>query len=209
MDADSWLALAGLIGGGVAFSAGLFQYRQAQRWKRSEFAANEAKEMLDDQEVAIALRLLDWNAKSYDLSDDGRYPDLADVLVDDGQLTQALTPHERRPDGFSPVEVRIRDCVDALLWHLQRLEHFIETGLIRVDDVRPYLRYWMDLIGNVNAKRKSPATLYALWEYMDAYGYDDVQRLFQRFGYDVRTLPGHVERVSIGAAVDRSLPGAS
>lgn len=206
MDANNWIALAGLTSGTIAFGVGLAQYRMAQRWKRAEFAAREFKEMLADPEVAIALRLLDWNSAHYDLSDDGKYPTLNDVAVDDSMLARALEPHVRRPNGYSPAEARLREAMDALLGHLQGFEHFIEAGLIRVDDFRPYLRYWMTLIGDPAADRKPAAVLQAIWQYVEYYGYTDVQRLCGRFGHDIRRLqPAAPAAVS---ARDARLPAA-
>lgn len=193
MNADNWLALAGLIAGTVAFVAGLWQYREGQRWKRAEFAAAETKEMLASPETQIAFRLLDWNSNTYDLSAGGKYPDLSDQWVDDEILTRAMAPHMRRPDGFDATEARIREAIDALLWYLQRFEHFLEAKLISVEDVQPHLRYWMRLIGDVQTNRKPAETLHAIWEYIDFYEFSDVQRLFGRFGYDITDfgrLPG-------------------
>jgi hypothetical protein len=185
MEPENWLALAGLIAGVVAFGAGLRQYRDGQRWKRAEFAASETKEMLSDSETRIALRLLDWNSNEYDLSAGGRYPALDCVWVDDEILARAMAPHVTRPDGFDAAEGRIRESMDALLWYLQRVEHFLETKLISVKDVEPHLRYWMRLIGDSSTNRKPLSTLHAIWRYIDFYGFDDVQRLIKRFGYDI------------------------
>ena len=40
---------------------GVVQYRNAQRWKKKELIAKEAKEFFADPAVKTALRLMDWH----------------------------------------------------------------------------------------------------------------------------------------------------
>ena len=42
---------------------GLYQFMQAQRWKRAEWVASETKAFLGDPEVKNALHMLDWNGR--------------------------------------------------------------------------------------------------------------------------------------------------
>lgn len=182
---SDWIAIIGIGAGLMAFLAGLLQYRKAQQWKRAEFVAAEIKEMLADDVVQLALRLLDWNDGYYPLQTE---PDPhAQVRVDDAILGLALRPHSSQ-SRFSPTEVRIREIFDALLTRLQRLEHFVESGLVTAGEIRPYLQYWIHLIGSVPSARKPEATLHAMWRYIDFYGYSDVQFFLHRFGYDIRSF---------------------
>ncbi|HZG44534.1 MAG TPA: hypothetical protein VEY93_16400, partial [Longimicrobium sp.] len=68
---------------------------------------------------------------------------------------------------------------------LQRFEHFIESDLVTQDDFRPYLRYWLTLLGQPSSARKPVAVLHGIWRYIDYYQYNDVQTFFKRYGFDI------------------------
>src|SRR6266436_4813731 len=112
METGNWLTLAALSGGLVAFFAGLFQYRRAQRWKRAEFVANEMKEFKADAMVRNALLLLDWNERAVDLFPHEVDPEKRIVRIEDRALAAALVPHLAR-SGFSQVKIALRDVFDS------------------------------------------------------------------------------------------------
>lgn len=169
----------------AGFGVGLWQYHLAQRWKRSEFVASEIKDAFADRSVRVALLLLDWNERHYDLRERDDQDDLKDVVVADADFAAALAPHAVRRGGYTHVEERVRVVFDEFLGRLQRFEHFVETGLVKPGDLRPYLRYWMDLMAVPAPHKKSAATVDAIWTYIDYYGYSDLRTFFTRFGYDV------------------------
>ena len=67
MDPGNWVALLGVIAGLIAFVAGLFQYVRAQQWKRAEFVGKEIKEFESKPAIRIAMQMLDWNARDFEL----------------------------------------------------------------------------------------------------------------------------------------------
>jgi hypothetical protein len=186
MTPANWIALTGVLSASVAFASGLLQYRKAQRWKRAEFVAAEVKEVLKDRWVAVALQLLDFNSSSYNLQKSDHEQELSDFTLDDVDLAIALEPHSMRRDGLSAAEVRVREAFDALFDALQRFEHFVAAGLVRSRDFAPYLHYWLKLLGDANSGRKPQVTVAAIWRYIEYYGYHDVQRFMDRFGYQIR-----------------------
>lgn len=169
----------------AAFVIAIWQYWKAQKWKRAEFVAAEIKEAFADPIIRNALYFLDWNEKNYDLREREDQKHLINVVVDDEIFKRALTPHKLRPEGFSEIEERIRVTFDDFLGRLQRFEYFIETRLVSTNDVIPYWRYWLNLITTPSAEQKSHDVVDAIWLYIDSYGYSDIRRFVNRFGYDV------------------------
>lgn len=185
MQAKDVITLVGVVVAGSGFLFGLIQYHRAQKWKAAEFVAGEIKEAFSDPLVRLALHLMDWNSSVHDLTEQTGNKALASVRIGDIALAAAMVPHWERPGGYNVVEVRIRLAFDELLGRLQRFEHFIETELVKPDDFKPYLAYWLDLLGTPSPYGKSLPVLHAIWRYIDAYRYHDVQRFFGRYGYDI------------------------
>jgi hypothetical protein len=184
METGNWLTLAALSGGCLAFLAGLVQYRHAQRWKRAEFVANEMKEFKADTLVRNALLLLDWNERAIELFPHEANAEKRSVRIEDPVIARALVPHLARSD-FGPVEIALRDIFDRFFDRLERFEYFLEAGLVSSRQFEPYLRYWLDILGNENSGRKSPEVVHAIWGYIDFY-YSGVTSLLRRFGYEIR-----------------------
>ncbi len=180
MTPSDWIAIVGIAGGLIAFGAGLWQYRRAQQWKRAEFVAEQMKSFESNLKIRLALQMLDWNSRTYELAT-GEAGATTDTIIDDELLASALVHHTTRPDGFRPPETQIRDCFDALFAHLERFEHYIQTGLVTPGDIRPYLEYWLDILGNRESGRKPEAFYDSLRSYLCGYGYDGVQQLLDQF----------------------------
>ena len=166
-----------------AFSSGLWQYMKAQKWKRAEFVANSINEFDSQEEIQNAKLMLDWNSRVIVLHCIG-FPDGLEFEFDDDLLCKALKPHTEI-SGFSDNEVAVRDTFDRFFDYLEKFDHFIESGLVNAIEFKPYLRYWLNLIGNENSGRKRPIVIKAIWKYIDYYGYTGVQKLFCRYGYDI------------------------
>jgi len=191
METRDWVALGTAAAAFVAFLAGLVQYRHAQRWKRSEFVAREVKEFKGDPAVRNALLMLDWNERHVELFPQEPDPAKRSALVTDELLAHALAPlpdkaAARLHDEFKREEVAIRAAFDELFDALERFEYFIQAGLVSRREFDPYLRYWIDLLGDRAGRRKPPAVVDALWAYIGAYSYSGVQKLLRRYGYDIR-----------------------
>jgi hypothetical protein len=161
------------------------QYRRAQRWKRAEFVANEMKEFKADPMVRNALLLLDWNERAVELCPHEANADKRCVRVEDRAIALALVPHVTRSD-FTPVEIALRDVFDRFFDRLERFEYFLEAGLVSSEEFAPYLRYWLEILGNENSGRKSPEVVRAIWVYVDFY-YSGVASLLRRYGYQCRS----------------------
>ena len=184
MQSSEWLALAAMSGGLCAFLGGLMQYRQAQRWKRAEFVANEMKEFKADPLVRNALLMLDWNERAIDLFPNEADPAKRSVRIEDRAIARALVPHISHSD-FSATEIAVRDAFDSFFDRLERFEYFLEAGLVSTQQFAPYLNYWLNILGNEHSGRKSSEVVRALWAYIDFY-YSGVKSLLRRYGYEIR-----------------------
>jgi hypothetical protein len=184
-----WVSLLGLVAGTTAFGAGLLQYMKAQAWKRAEFVANAIKEFESKRATREVMLMLDWYSREIELFPEDHDPKSRKAFVTDSMVAEALVPHTERPKGYSDVEAAIRDAFDEFLDGLERFQHFVESGLVLAADFRPYLWYWIEIMGNP-ANEMHPAFFRSrLWTYIAFYGYRGVQNLFGQYGFDIRTPP--------------------
>src|SRR4051794_15979467 len=130
------------LGAAVAFFVGLAQYKRAQHWKRVEWVAQEMKSLLDDPMVQAALLMFEWGSRRIPLyphreAESDRY-----VLLTNETVAGALMLHDERSSGFTDLEADIRAAFDRFLDGLERFHSYVDTGLVEVSDLRPYLKYW-------------------------------------------------------------------
>lgn len=173
---------------------GLYQFMQAQRWKRAEWVASETKAFLSDPEVKNALHMLDWNGRILPTmgnvnTKDPTFAFHSDMLLSAlySESTLPVRPGTNLPRKYTAEELVMRDCFDRMLDGLERFQVFVESGLVSTRELQPYLRYWIRLIGDAdNNPRKSRQIIRRLWVYIDEYGYQRVQKLCLAFGYDIK-----------------------
>ncbi|MEM6426632.1 MAG: lipase family protein, partial [Cyanobacteria bacterium P01_D01_bin.128] len=88
------------------------------------------------------------------------------------------------------IEITLRNWFDDFLGGLEHLEEAIEGKLITLTDVKPYIRYWIDVIGDRKQRRQGGSSFYdQLYHYIYWAGYHGVQHLFERFGYKILPPP--------------------
>ena len=95
-------------------------------WKRAEFLAKEMKEFFDNARVQNAPLLIDWGTRWI-------------RLLDDSESNRGNVVVTRQFQRYTPAEAAIRDCYDAFLDGLERFSSYVQTGLINVRQLRPYL----------------------------------------------------------------------
>ena len=190
LTSEEQLKAIALAGAALAFIVGLLQYRSTQRWKRAEWVAAEMDAFFQDPKIQAALRMIDWGARRVELYPDRKPREDRFVVVTDDRLAEALEAHERRPGGFSEDEVTIRDVFDYFLDRLERIQSFVEAGLVRISDVSPYLRYWaVDILGAQPGDPKVER-LVQLRAYIHRYRYTGVHTLLTKLA---RGRPLNVE----------------
>ena len=175
---DDVLKAAALLGAAIAFAIGLLQYRKAQRWKRAEWVAQEMKTLFADPMVQAALFMIDWDAayESELFHNRPHQPD--EKLLDKARINAALAPHADRPGGFDDVERKMRAAFDRFFDGLERFSAYVDTNLVKDEDLKPYLTYWSEKICYDEAGRNSRAN--HLRVYMSTYGFRNALQLLGR-----------------------------
>jgi hypothetical protein len=191
-----WVKIVGAL---VAFVIGIQQYLRAQQWKRREFLAAQIKDFESDRKVQAALTMLDWSGRRIAF-----FPDIATtafvITVNDPLLCSALVPHEA-VDGYLTHEALIRDCFDRLFDGLVRFSNFVEADLISMDELRPYLRYWMCSISGTKQDYHCSDFYTLLHNYIIYYDFTEARSLIESFGYVVKPPKGKVD-VAIATVKD-------
>jgi hypothetical protein len=183
---QDWVTVSGIITGGLAFIAGLWQYREGQRWKRLEFVAKEIKEFRLQHSVKSVILMLDYNEREIELFPEEQDKLKRKVLVTDQMICQALAVHNEknkeklhRSSDFSKETLAIRDYFDEYLEWYEKFEQFIASGLVSEKEFEPYLSYDIDIMAKIG--RKSEEFRKALLNFINAYDYDGVKDLAKRY----------------------------
>ena len=198
----------------LAISGAIVTWRtflRSERWKEAEFLAREMKEFFADERVQRALVMVDWGLRPVQILGNSD-ADGGLVIVDRMLQVQALLPHvllERGCDeigigGFTPVEAAIRDHYDALLDGLERFGNCLQTKLVRVETMKPYIGYWVDDIHSDAENAADAAWTAALLTYIDYYRFRGVQDLFTAFGKPIGR-PSEAYLRSLAKMKDRDL----
>jgi hypothetical protein len=183
---DDLLKVLILLGAAVAFIAGLVQYRRAQHWKRVEWVAQEMKSLFGDPIVQAALLMFDWGSRRIPLYPDRQAESERYVRLTNEIVADALQLHDDRSDGFSDLEADIRAAFDRVLDGFERFHSYVETGLVELNDLRPYLKYWAVNLCRPRAPRPKEHRLVRLAAYMKRYGYEGAFALLERIAADER-----------------------
>jgi hypothetical protein len=163
------------------FWRGSDQYEKEQKWKRAEFAAREMKEFRSDPIVQKVMMMLDWDNRDIQLSEDVKLKLEDDI---DSELCKSL--RATRKGDFLDHQTLIRDYFDVFFDYLGRFEASIESGLLDKSDFEPYLKYWLNIIGNKNSNKRSPEFYRNIWEYIEYFDYKNVQSFMARYKYDIK-----------------------
>jgi hypothetical protein len=188
---DDLLKAVAFLGAALVFGIGLFQYRRAQQWKRAEWVAQEMKQLFGDPLVQASLLMIDWGSRRIPLYPDRKKENERYVQLTNDEVARALMLHNERSvsEGFSDLETDIRAAFDRVLDGLERFHSYVETGLVTLGDLRPYLKYWAVNVCQVRKPNPNGDRILRLRAYMDAYGYDGAHTLLRRIAAAERSVP--------------------
>ncbi|WAL62136.1 lipase family protein [Thermocoleostomius sinensis] len=207
----NWILNGSLMGAlivtAVALAIGVYQYSQNQKWHRIEFLRKTVKEFEQEPNIWRALKILDFE----------EYRDYEVILgnkqvvfqVTNELLCAALASHKERIirkqeiDALKAtgclteeeleryqIETTLRDWFNQLLNGLEHFGYFVESGLFTVNEIRPWMIYWIRLIADRHYKRPGASKFYdQLYNYIHEYGFAGVIQLFERFGYRILPTP--------------------
>jgi hypothetical protein len=203
IDSLDLLSKFGIIAGLLAFLFTLKQYSEGQKWKREEFLAAALKDFNTIPEVSNAKQMLD----SLQLYGDRRiklYPeestevkryrnvsnqDIYDALALDKEnqvapSTAGLTTAQidALHDEIEKKRV-IADCFDAFFSYLGRFAYYIDSGLIKKEEIDLHLTYWLNLIGNEEMPLKIPGVRERIISYADKYSFWGLKYLLDVYGF--------------------------
>ena len=180
-----------LIGALIVFGIGLSQYRQAQKWKRREFIAAQIKDFEADRKIQLTMAMLDWQDRELFFPID-KSKEPFPIVVTDSLLCSALLYHE---DAASyPFEEQIiRDCFDRYLDMLVRLYAFVKANLIRVDELEPYLKYWVEVTAGQKPGRHQKEVFTLLLNYIQRYEFNGATKLIEYFRFNAVPDPAEVQ----------------
>ena len=176
---ENVLKYGGIAGGLFGFYKSFIEYRNAQKWKKAEFIAKEAKEFFADKNVSRALLFLDYKENDipiYDNEIEGK----KSLHYNNDLLMRSLDP-EKNITEFSQEETLIRKIFDDFLTKLGFFNHYVETNLIQLKDLIPYLGYWMNILANPNKSKRNKYLMNRIWQYIDKYSQNDIRKLANRF----------------------------
>jgi len=183
------LATVGVV---LAASGAIVAWRtflRSERWKQAEFLAREMKEFFDDERVQKALLMVDWGLRRVKLLEETA-ADKGYVKVDRQMQVFALRPHTLLSQGsdeeskgrFTREQAAIRDSYDALLDGFERFGNYLKTKLVQVENLDPYIGYWIEDLHGEAENRADAAWMAVLLTYIDFYRFRGVQHLFHAFG---------------------------
>lgn len=163
----------------------LVEYTKSQKWKKNEFLAKEMKDFFSDRDVKKALLILDWNRIDIPLYDNEipTNKERSIFFVDETHLENSLSISPNAE--FNDEETILRKSIDEFLVRLSTLQNYIDNKLFTTKDLRPYIVYWISLIGDKNKAHKNPIYIENLWNFIKRYEYTQVIKLLKNYGYKI------------------------
>jgi hypothetical protein len=216
LSAQSVFAI-GIFLSACALAVGVYEYTRYHRWLRLEFLRRAVTEFEGDPEIRNALKILDFEEyRDYPLPSAQSDP-IATFKVQDKLLLAALASHDQRTrakqnfddkriaNALTPEEIRqnqieatLRDWFNKMLNGLEHFGYFIDSGLCKTQEIKPWLLYWVRLIGDPTCRREGTSQIYdQLYGYIHEYGFSGVQRLFERFGYRILPSPYQTDDLAL------------
>ncbi len=128
------------------------------------------------------MTMLDWNDRVLYFPAEGGTK-FVPVRIDEPLLLSVLLPH-RDANGHSKNEAIIRDCFDRFLEMLVRLSAFVEAKLLRIEELAPYLQYWITLMSGKKRDWHTSEFFVLLQNHIQIYDFRKINRLMQHFGHD-------------------------
>ena len=139
------------------------------RWQQAELARQIIEKLSDNPKARSAMRILDWaGGREFDVKTGKQEM----ITVDDmivGLRTKDLT--------FNAKETFVRDSFDELFDGFQLIEHYLRIQLIRFDDVKEPLGYY---VHRLDEHRD------AVNNYLRVFDYGLAQAFIERFDRDAK-----------------------
>lgn len=142
---DVVLAIVAMVGAALGFMKAVHEWQVSQQWKRAEHLDGLIARFESDPLLRLGCTLVDWTFRS--VRHDGKSLKItnADVLL-------ALRQHVEDGVGkFDGNQALVRDCLDAMLGFLSRVETALASGLIDDEPTRKHFAYWLRKLVTMDA----------------------------------------------------------
>ena len=165
IDGTNLVAFFAIWVGLGAFASAALQYRSTSRWKQLEFVNSTMRDILQDQDVLRAIEMFDHSFTVVKVKE-GSKDDPTRILVDRQHFLdffaalpstiKAYRQQKRLPwiepnqddlQRFLERRQQIRRVVDVFFERIRYINHSLDSGLIRIDQIKPFLTYWLKLMG--------------------------------------------------------------
>ena len=170
------LQIVGSVLALLGFAFGLVQFYNGQKWKRSEFAAQQLERIQNDPVLSIATRTLDWSGRRLPLPPSLRLA--ADETSFEHKwsvLAEGIKPEGTRGSFTREMEI-YRDLFDGLFSYFDEINHYVDIKLVTSTQVAS-LRYWLEQIA---APRFGQGVNFG--PYLSRYGYAGTVELMKKLG---------------------------
>lgn len=171
----TWLIAA--IGGVIAAFKAVYELKRSNeeraealqerrdqfRWRQAEMARTILDQTWRDELAKSALRMLDWSGLKYERA--GR---ITEPITHDNMYYALRTSNTQ----FTDDEHYVRDCFDQLFDDFERIEHYLNIGLVNWEDIQGRLDYYVSLLA-----RQKP--IYE--QFLATYQFKLALRLLSRF----------------------------
>ncbi|WP_199119540.1 hypothetical protein [Pedobacter sp. ASV28] len=184
-DTDLSIKLLTLIIASILAIKAIIEYRKTQKWKKNEFLAKEIKDFFADRDVKKALLILDWHTIDLPLYENEILENKNRTIFfrEEIHLVNSLSVSPK--SEFTDEEAGVRKSIDEFLVKLSMFQNYIDNKLITINDLRPYLVYWMKIIGDKDNLIKESKYRQKLWDFIIHFEYYQVVKLLKNFGYKI------------------------
>ena len=125
--------LAAVAGGGFA----LWRWTVDQKWRRLQYAQSLIKEFFERKNIAKAFEVIDTIGE-VEFEDDSNPTQRITINITNDFLISALTTFDQKNKNTYE-EIILRDIFDDLFDGISLFQSHIDIGLIKLQDIRPYL----------------------------------------------------------------------
>jgi predicted nucleotidyltransferase len=186
-------------GGGFA----LWRWTVDQKWRRVQHAQSLVEKFLEKRNTSNAFEILDTIGEvecetKYNLEKKET------VDITDKFLIGALSTFDQKTENDDN-EIIARDIFDDFFDDLGTFQSHIDTKLIKLKDIKPYLEYWIqELTGHERVHNVDFGNQVA--KYLDFFGYDRVVKLAKGMGHPFNGVVKTIFRDEIIAKLKDSAP---
>lgn len=158
------------------YAADVSETKRAELWRRRQFVDERFSRFEANPKVEAAMTMLDYWDRPVSLPGSGKR-----VMVSNDLLTRALSAGKSK---LVMNEVLIRDAFDEFFDGMDRLGIMWDVGLISLEDLLPYVRYWLELLDSPSRHRNEEFGP-VVRSYIHKFHFEALERLLKAAGLPV------------------------